>query len=496
MKLFKQSIALSLFLCLSAGHANVYAAASSSSHAASSEASSSSAAASSRDNSSDSASPSEHNTWPKHLADYLAETRFFTWLGKITLEAHEAQKINAIKRQLIKEGKPVDKESLEKELRECEKALPEFHPTSSEYYPTSSATLAPKTFGQWALVIMCITAPFLPQNNGPFDDHDNAIPELSEAGKELAALAQSGRIHRFDVCHEQSCDLKQCCTVHHNALITCCLIDEKSDIEVCSNITLRGYPSDIHIFDMKGVTNTTPTELPAYEEYQKDYYRISNNELFNNLTKTLTTEAPVTLELLLKTGWNYIGSHYSQNNGNAVKIDHRAFRTKGQQLMLPSLMAHELGHHHQATNNPSFKKRLYELPSAIDVLFGKGSPSNVQTIRLFNDEFNADIYSYLMTEEIENHALLGMAHENAIPWNFFFSTTGVLNFDTCDMTRFFFDVQFTDHPDLSTCRLPLLVELHEKYPVLVKELKEKMAAAFTEQKASASSGAASSSSSN
>ncbi|MBY0353957.1 hypothetical protein K2W90_06350 [Candidatus Babeliales bacterium] len=481
MKLFKQSIVFSLFLCLSAGHANVYAAASSVLV--------------------EPAIKYHDSGLPTRLADYLAETPFFKWLGnKITtyaLEAHEARKENAKKyrralvrkqyaKQYIKTGKPGDIESFRKELGECEKALPEYHPTSSEYYPTSSATLAPKTFGQWALVIMCITAPFLPQNNCPFDDQKDEIPELSEAGKEIAGLARYGRKHRFDVCHERPGDLRQCCTIHDNTRIECCLISSKDAIEICQDLRLRGYPKKIHVLDIEGLEDFSPI-TPPYDKDEKEAngyhgeFYFTEYRLFQDMLSALTTTETAELSLI-RSGCDE-AAYYP---GKVVELSRDYFEKKAGFLMLPLTMAHELGHHQQRTNNQPLAEYFLKMRTT-------STKFTSHDLRAFNNEFNADLHSYLLVEpnKISRNLLL---FYDARFYPEFLDKKGYLMIGLAQCP----DVSesFLLHPDSITCRMALFAELHEKYPFLVQELKEKMAAALSKQEASASSGAASSSSSN
>ncbi|MBY0353958.1 hypothetical protein K2W90_06355 [Candidatus Babeliales bacterium] len=488
MKLFKQSIAFSLFLCLAAGHANVYAAASSSCSSSSSSSSSYSGVASSVPV--EPAIEYHDSGLPTRLADYLAETPFFKWLGnKITtyaLEAHEARQSNTIKNRqaLVKKkyakhyfetGKPVDIESFKKELSECEKALPEYHPTSSEYYPTSSATLAPKTFGQWALVIMCITAPFLPQNNCPFDDQKDEIPELSEAGKEIAGLARYGRKHRFDVCHQRPGDLQQCCTIHDNTRIECCLIDKISELEICESINLRGYPSKTRSFKTDALLDESPI-TKNYHTYDYEVplngysvlYEVISYPFLQQLHQMITTKTPLTVADPLV---GFVFEYQATPNRSFIRMDITFFTHRGSLLCVPFAIAHELGHHQQYSNNPDLLGfiKTNTIP-----------PHDYKTLRAFNIEFNADIHAYLLLESIENNPLLLLLDKNMRkdPISYFFNAHVpiVHNQDSCSLHG-----SLTEHPDILTCRLPLLAELHEKYPVLLKELEEKMERARAEQ---------------
>ncbi|MBY0353956.1 hypothetical protein K2W90_06345 [Candidatus Babeliales bacterium] len=455
MKLFKQSIAFSLFLCLSAGHENVYAAASS--------------------------VPVEpaieyHDSGlPTRLADYLAETSFFKWLGnKITtyaLEAHEAQQSNTIKHRqaLVKKkyakhyfetGKPVDVESLEKELGECKTTLPEYHPTSSEYYPTSSATLAPKTFGQWALVIMCITAPFLPQIT--------ITEQLQAAGpltleETLTSLAKH-RIEKFDVCLERLSG-QQCCTVHDNTHIECCFIMQAGNQEICESIHLRGYPTKTHtmeeLYGQSGLFDIIHSRS-AYDAVRNGTHPI-HRSLKKIITK-YTTKSPISPTLYLARPPAEYEAYYYNTSASLYATDPNTVHVSWYYYLcspteLSHLLAHEVGHHQQFGNNYDL---FYRIPKAL-------SEANViissELVRRFNREDNADILGYLVMDGSTPGVGLLAAH-------FKYEATIYPYSDArCKPTT-----SLTKHPSLY-CRLSVLAELDEHYHPLVKSLEEKARAA-------------------
>ncbi|MBY0353954.1 M48 family metalloprotease [Candidatus Babeliales bacterium] len=345
-----------------------------------------------------------------------------------------------------------------------------------------------------------------------------SYPSQEEYGMELheqlVELAKDDRLERFDVCHERPNDLRQCCTIHDNTRIECCLIDTRSGLEICKTIYLVGHPSKIHRFEYEKPTPALPPFDPADLEHSS---LVIDYPLFNHFAEKLTTNTSITPGLIITTSYGLNGVEGSSAayfpQFKMVMFTQEMFLNNLESTLIPNVLAHELGHHQQHGNNPvlmratnivslSFSKRIDLVLRNKDYFLSQGITTTVSSIifpyhiseksvRAFNIEFNADIHSYLLTE---NAALIDFFLLKAHPLQFLVLYAkslklGIIdNTDHCSLPH-----SLTEHPDELTCRIPLLAELHEKYPVLVKELEEQMERARAAQAASASPASSSSS---
>lgn len=446
-------------------------------------------------------SSEESQSWVSRMADRLAKTSAVQAAGNLitrwAVDAVEADK-QATVRSL--------RERIKKEYSTCEdlsKAMAlvdDYHAcvdiNELKVMPTA---VGPKGLLQSLLILMQITAQFLPEirfntetsietdleSSTEIDSFDqDAIelsspdvrPELSAAGRDLAVLAHN-KISRFDVCHQAAVGIQLCCALHDNSHISCCLIDGANAVEVCDNVYLRGYPEQSYSFDTDAMQNRTKLVPPRAIAALRDRSHIDFSEykLFQDMVDTLTAFKSVRLHVY-KTGKACDRENaVCYKVSGAIELSELFFFFKALYDALSETIAHELGHHQQAQNNPGFYQEL----KRIDTLLRASSLYTLEDIKRFNAEIYADLMAVLLlepsarTKQAAVGKLFFLAYDPERYSSKFKDDKNrfvVTNDDRCD-----FPSSFTAHPDDLLCRLPRVLEAYEKLGKLVPDLEKKIA---------------------
>lgn len=315
----------------------------------------------------------------------------------------------------------------------------------------------------------------------------------------------------YDLCHNKPDGTTQCCTVHDNTFITCCRFDSKSNIIECGEIHLTGRPTENFYelrsngelisypygqYDRRKISNSLDcpssqgTIQKEYDQFlmkypydENDLPKIANTTEYNlqkfpvinmgevttavmitnELSKVLQVNK-IPLKLLGGRSKNILTAYYLPEY---VGISEKILLSP----MARGTLAHELGHKKQFEKNPIKKSFLVDW----NIYWS----NDFSSIYKDNIELNADIFGGLATEDAQK-----MAHQYLI---YFYGLDQIdhsfglpirPNRTICMQSDFTNEKEqnpYTSHPNALYCRIPLLLELGEKYKKLDKDLENRVA---------------------